>query len=347
VAMNRFVPPDTITELEAALSRPTLGVLATLRQLDGDIMILGAGGKMGPTLARMARRGCDEIGQPKRRVIAVSRFSSADAARSLHEHGIETLSCDLLSLAAVNALPDVPNIIFMAGQKFGTSDAPGLTWALNTVVPAIVAERFRTARIVVFSTGCVYPLMPVSGRGAAEDDPLTPPGEYANSCVGRERVFEYFAAAHGTRLLMFRLCYAIDLRYGVLVDVARQVAAGQPVDVSMGFAHVIWQGDANARAIQCLAHAACPPAALNVTGLERVSIRELARRFGERLGREAIITGSEAATAWIWDAHRSYEMLGPPEVSLDEMVEATAHWLLGGGRTLGKPTRFEVQDGRF
>ena len=347
MVMNRLSPLNTVGELEDALSRPTAGVHDTLRRLDGDIMILGAGGKMGATLARMARRGCDAIGQPRRRVIAVSRFSSEDAARSLREHGIETLPCDLLNRDAVDALPDVRNVIFMAGQKFGTSDAPGLTWATNTVVPAIVADRFRTSRIVVFSTGCVYTLMPVSGRGAAEGDPLTPPGEYANSCVGRERVFEHCAAKHGTRLLMFRLCYAIDLRYGVLVDVARRVAAGQPVDVSMGFVNVIWQGDANARAIQCLAHAACPAAALNVTGLERVSIRDLARRFGERFGRTAIIAGSEGATAWIWDARRSYELFGPPEVSLDEMIDATAHWLMRGGQTLGKPTHFEVQDGRF
>lgn len=338
---------ETVEQLEEALSAPTTGVCETLRQLDGDIMILGAGGKMGPTLARMVRRAFDEIRQSARRVIAVSRFSSPKAAQSLHEHGVETISCDLLNREAVNALPEAPNVIFMAGQKFGTSDSPELTWAMNTIVPAIVAERFKTSRIVVFSTGCVYPLMPVSGPGSREGDPLTPPGEYSSSCVGRERVFEHFAKQHGTRVLMFRLCYAIDLRYGVLMDVAQKVAGGQPVDVSMGYANVIWQGDASARAIQCLAHASSPPTALNVTGLDRVSIRDLATRFGGKLGREAVINGTENPTAWIWDASRSYELFGPPAVSLDEMIDATVYWLKLGGQTIGKPTHFEVQDGQF
>lgn len=340
-------PITTIDELEEALSRPTQGVLDTLGGIAGDVMILGAGGKMGPTLARMVRRGLDEIGRQQRQVIAVSRFTSARAAASLQQHGVQTIACDLMDRAQVNALPDAPNVIFMAGQKFGTSDAPELTWAMNTIVPAIVAERFANSRTVVFSTGCVYPLMPAKGRGAREDDPLTPPGEYASSCVGRERVFTHFAKQHGTRALMFRLCYAIDLRYGVLMDVAQKVARGQSVDVSMGYANVIWQGDASARAIQCLAHAASPPIALNVTGIERVSIRDLAVRFGAKLGREALITGNESSTAWIWDAARSYELFGPPTVSLDEMIDATAHWLKLGGQTIGKPTHFEVQDGHF
>jgi len=340
-------PIHTIEDLEAELSRPTQGVLDTLRSLDGDVMVLGAGGKMGPTLARMLRRGLDEIGQKQRRVIAVSRFSSAVAASYLQEHGVETIACDLMDRAAVNTLPNAPNVIFMAGQKFGTNDAPELTWVMNTLVPAYVAERYAKSRIVVFSTGCVYPLMPANGRGAREDDPLTPPGEYANSCVGRERVFEHFAKQHGTRALMFRLCYAIDLRYGVLCDVAQKVAQGLPVDVTMGAANVIWQGDANARAIQCLAHTASPPIALNITGIQRVSIRDLALRFGERLGRAAIIIGTESASAWLWDAARSYELFGPPRVSLAEMIEATALWQQHGGSTLGKPTHFEVQDGQF
>lgn len=342
--MTPITNPD---DLEEALSRPTKGVLESLRSLEGDVMVLGAGGKMGPTLARMVRRGLDEIGHSQRRVIAVSRFSSRKAAEALTQHGVETIACDLMDRAAVNALPDVPNIIFMAGQKFGTSDAPELTWIMNTLVPAIVAERFTKSRIVVFSTGCVYPLMPADGRGAREDDPLTPPGEYANSCVGRERVFSHYAKQHGTPTLFFRLCYAIDLRYGVLLDVAQKVSQGLPVDVTMGYAHVIWQGDANARAIQCLAHVSSPPNALNVTGLERISIRELALRFGDKLGRDAIITGTESPTAWIWDAARSYELFGPPTVSLEEMIDATVTWLRVGGESIGKPTHFEVQDGQF
>lgn len=340
-------PITTIEELDDALSRPTPGVLDDLRSLEGDVMVLGAGGKMGPTLARMARRGLDEIGHKHRRVIAVSRFSSASAAQGLQRHGVETIACDLMDRAAVHALPDAPNVIFMAGQKFGTSDAPELTWVMNTLVPAIVAERFANSRIVVFSTGCVYPLVPADGPGSREADALGPPGEYSNSCVGRERVFTHFAKQHGTRALMFRLCYAIDLRYGVLCDVASKVTRGLPVDVTMSAANVIWQGDANARAIQCLAHVTSPPVALNVTGIERVSIRTLAQRFGELLGREPVITGREGETAWLWDAGRSYEWFGPPVVSLDEMVEATAQWQRQGGATLGKPTHFEVRDGQF
>ncbi len=340
-------PLDTIEALDEALSRPTPGVLETLANLEGDILILGAGGKMGPTLARMARRGLDALGQTKRRVYAVSRFSAPEAAEAMQRHGVETLLCNLLDRAAVHALPDAPNVIYMAGQKFGTGSAPELTWAMNTLAPGWVAERFVGSRIVVFSTGCVYPLLPADGPGATEDSPLTPPGEYANSCVGRERIFGFYARNHGTRVLSFRLCYAIDLRYGVLVDIAQKVLANEPVDVSMGVTHVIWQGDANARAIQCLALTQAPPAALNVTGLERIAIRELALRFGERLGRTPQLTGTEGSKAWIWDASRSYELFGPPTVTLDEMIEATAHWLERNGTTLGKPTHFEVADGQF
>ena len=340
-------PLLTTAALEDQLSQPTQGVLDTLRALPGDVLVLGAGGKMGPTLARMVRRGLDEIGDKQRRVIAVSRFSSAAAAQGLREHGVETIACDLLDRAAVQALPEAANVIFMAGQKFGTSDAPELTWVMNTLVPAAVAERYRHSRIVVFSTGCVYPLVAMDGAGAHEDDALGPPGDYANSCVGRERVFSHFAKQHGTSALMYRLSYAIDLRYGVLLDVAQKVAQGLPVDVTMPAANVIWQGDANARAIQCLARTASPPVALNVTGLERVSIRWLAQRFGQALGRAPLITGEEARTAWLFDATRSYEWFGPPTVSVEEMIEATARWVQHGGDTLGKPTHFEVRDGQF
>ncbi len=334
---------DSLANLEDRLSQPPPSLMETMRAIDGDILVLGAGGKMGPTLARMARRAC----APSRRVIAISRFSVEGAADDLRAHGIEPIACDLLDRDAVARLPDAPNVIFMAGQKFGTSDSPELTWVMNTLVPAIVAERYTKSRIVVFSTGCVYPLAPVSGPGSHEDDLLGPPGDYANSCVGRERVFTHFSKLNGTPALLFRLSYAIDLRYGVLHDVARKVASGEPVDVTMGYAHVIWQGDANARALQCLAHTATPPVALNVTGRERVSIRDLARHFGKLLGRAPIITGEEAPTAWLFDAARSFELLGPVSVSLDEMIEATARWVQHGGASLGKPTHFETRDGQF
>lgn len=340
-------PINSIEQLDDELSRPTDGVLETLCALNGDVMVLGAGGKMGPTLARMLRRGFDAIGQRQRRVIAVSRFSSSIVGESLQQHGVETISCDLADRAAVAVLPDVPNIVFMAGQKFGTHEVPELTWVMNTLVPAIVAERFAASRIVVFSTGCVYPFVPANGCGSTEEDALGPPGEYANSCVGRERIFTHFAKRYGTPAILFRLCYAIDLRYGVLCDVASRVVQGLPIDVTMSVVNVIWQGDANARAIQCLAHTASPPMALNVTGIERVSIRWLANRFGELLQRTPIITGQESPTAWLWDATRSYGLFGPPTVSLTEMIEATAHWQRCSRATLGKPTHFETTDGRF
>jgi nucleoside-diphosphate-sugar epimerase len=340
-------PIHDVETLERELSRPTAGAIETLRRLDGDVLVLGAGGKMGPTLARMARRGLDEIGATSRKVIAVSRFSSPAAAAGLAAHGVETVSCDLLDRAAVARLPDAANVIFMAGQKFGTADAPDLTWAMNTLVPAHAAERYRDARTVVFSTGCVYPLAAVGGPGSHEDEPLGPPGDYANSCVGRERIYSFLARQHGTPTLLYRLSYAIDLRYGVLCDVAWKVARGEPVDVTMAAANVIWQGDANARAIQCLERAAVPPVALNVTGLEPMSIRWLAGRFGELLGRAPVITGVEGQTAWLFDARRSYDWFGPPEVSVEEMIEAQAEWVRRGGATLGKPTHFEVRDGQF
>ena len=338
---------SSLEELESELSRPTEGVLNTLRAIDGDVMVLGAGGKMGPTLSRMLRRGLDQIELASRRVIAVSRFSSEIAMKGLNQYGVETISCDLLNREAVEKLPDAPNIIFMAGQKFGTSNEPERTWAMNTLVPAYVAERFCKSRIVAFSTGCVYPLLPLDGLGANENQPLGPPGDYSNSCVGRERILTYFSKLNATPTLLFRLCYAIDMRYGVLCDVCTKVANGQPVDVTMGAANVIWQGDANARAIQCLAHVASPPMALNVTGIERVSLRELAKIFGELLGRKPIVVGHEANTAWIWDATRSYELFGPPTVSLDWMIHATAHWQQVGGSSHGLPTHFEVTDGKY
>lgn len=339
--------PADVAELEDFLSQPTAGVRETLGALEGDVAILGAGGKMGPTLARMVRRGLDEIGQRERRVFAMSRFSDARAREELEEYGVAVIPCDLLDRSAVESLPDAANVIFMAGQKFGTSEAPELTWVMNTLVPAHVAERYAKSRIVVFSTGCVYPLVPVSGPGSQEEDVLDPPGEYAATCVGRERVFTHFAKQHGTKMLFFRLCYANDLRYGVLLDIAQKVANGLPVDVSMGAVHVIWQGDANARAIQCLAHAANPPVALNVTGIERVSVRWITEQFGELLGKKPIFSGVEGERAWLWDASRSYEWFGPPEVNLKEMMQATALWIQQGGATINKPTHFEATDGKF
>jgi nucleoside-diphosphate-sugar epimerase len=330
-------------ELDEWLSRPTAGVRSALEQVTGDILILGAGGKMGPTLARMARRALPA----DRQVYAVSGFGTGTARRELETHGVRTISCDLLNHDAVKQLPDAANVIFMTGQKFGTRDAPGLTWMINCVVPAIAAERFAKSRIVVFSTGCVYPFTDVTAGGSVETDELNPPGEYAYSCVARERIFTHYSQSKGTPILIFRLNYAIDLRYGVLHDIASKVWQGIPVDVTMGHVNFIWQGDANARALQSLAYTSQPPAVVNVTGRECLSVRQLAIRFGDLFGRTPILTGQEAATAWLSNATKSFEWFGDITVAVDEMLQATADWIRQGGQSLGKPTHFESHDGRF
>ena len=333
----------TTGQLEEWLSRPTDGVREVLHAIDGDLLILGAAGKMGPTLCRMARRALPESQQ----VIAVSRFSTPQAAAHLEQHGVRTIRCDLLDRKAVSQLPDAPNVIYMAGTKFGTSDYPELTWMLNAIVPSIVAERFKSSRIVVFSTGCVYPLVDVASGGSVESDSLSPPGEYAHSCVARERVFTHYARQFETPMLLYRLNYAIDLRYGVLHDVATKVFREEMVDVSMGYVNVIWQGDANARALQCLNLTDCGPAVLNVTGREIISVRQLAERFGELFGKPPNITGAETSTAWLSNAAKSFEHFGDVTVSLDDMIQATADWIRLGGSSLGKPTHFETRDGNY
>jgi nucleoside-diphosphate-sugar epimerase len=301
---------------------------------------------MGPTLARMARRALDDARRADR-VIAVSRFSTPDAAHALRTAGVETVACDLLDRDAVRALPQAPNVIFLAGQKFGTAGAPALTWALNTLVPAIVAERYTGARIVALSTGNVYPLVPASSAGAREDLPPAPVGEYAASCLGRERLFENWSARTGTPVAIVRLNYAVELRYGVLVDIARKVQRGEPVDVTMGRVNVIWQGDACARILQCLPIASTPPLVLNVTGPESLSVRSIAQGLGTLLGRPPVLTGTEAPDALLSDASASVARFGPPAVSVGQMMAWIADWLARGGRTLDKPTHFEEREGRF
>jgi uncharacterized protein YbjT (DUF2867 family) len=343
-----IAPPHTEEELEERLSRPTDAVVEALRRASGDILVLGAGGKMGPSLAAMARRASDALGD-ERRVIAVSRWSGAGgaAADRLTTLGVEVVRADLEDERALRDLPDAPNVVYMAGQKFGTTGEPWRTWTMNVVVPARVGERWRGSRIVAFSTGNVYPLVPANSSGAREDAPLTPLGEYANSCVGRERVLEGASRAHGTPLALVRLFYAVDLRYGVLVDIASRVLAGEPVDVRMGWVNVIWQGDANAEALELLAHAATPPIAVNVTGAERLRVRELAERFGATFGRAPVIVGEEASDALLADTSLARRTLGAPSVDADTLVAWVADWVGRGGRRLAKPTGFEVRDGRF
>ena len=330
-------------ELDDLLSDPRAETTAALDACPGDIIILGAGGKMGPTLARMAARARTD----SRRVIAVSRWSSAAAERALNDAGVETLRCDLLDRNAVARLPDAANLIFMAGQKFGTSDAPAMTWAINTIVPAHCAERYRDSRIVALSTGNVYSLTPVERGGSREDDTLGPVGEYAASCLGRERVFEFYAMHHRTRIAIVRLNYAIALRYGVLVDIALKVNRGEPVSVEMGYVNVIWQGDASRIALECLALASSPPFVVNVTGADILSVREIAAWFAERFGKSAQFTGTERVDALLSNTSRMRETFAAPEVSLDQMREWVAQWIEEGGSLLGKATKFEARDGRF
>jgi len=333
-------------QLEELLARPSPADVAFARTLAGDVLVLGAGGKMGPSLARRVKRAC-EAADVKRRVVAASRFSEPGLVESLERDGIEAVACDLLDPASLDRLPAAGDVLFLAGRKFGSAGRPDLTWAHNTVVPTHVARRFASARIVVFSTGNVYPLVDASSTGSVETDPPGPVGEYAQSCLGRERVFEYFSREQGTRCLLFRLNYATDLRYGVLADVARKVWAGEPVDLTVPKVNAIWQGDANSYAFRALGLALSPPSVLNVTGPGSIAVREAAQLFARRFGRKARFAGEEGPVALLSDASRCRASLGEPEVSLERLVEWTAAWVEAGGRDLGKPTKFERSDGRF
>ena len=335
--------PSTEAELEDALSRPSPSLSAALARVAGDIIVLGAGGKMGPSLVRMAKRA-----DPARRVIAVSRWSEPAAARTLEDAGVEIARADLLDPRALAALPDAPNVVFMAGQKFGTAGDPSLTWAMNAGVPAFVTDRFASARTVVFSTGNVYALTPVTGRGAREDDTLSPVGEYAWSCLARERLFTAAAQRHGTPTAIVRLNYAHDLRYGVLTDLASRILAGTPIDLAMGYVNVIWQGDANALALAALGHASAPqPFVVNVAGPDVLRVADLAQALAARLGRTAQLVGREADDALLSDSARMRTVLDDALMPLDTLLDWVADWVARGGRLLGKPTKFERRDGRF
>jgi nucleoside-diphosphate-sugar epimerase len=337
--------PDTIVDIDALddlLCRPSRPLIDDLRKVDGDIMILGVAGKMGPTLAGLAKAA-----SPDRRVIGVARFSDPSVKTWLEARGIETVNCDLLDEAAVKALPKSRNIVFMAGRKFGAEGDLSLTWAMNAHVPALVAQAFAGSRIVAFSTGCVYPFVPVTGKGADETVPPDPPGEYAQSCVGRERMFEFFSRKFATPGRLFRLNYAIDMRYGVLHDIATKILQNEPIDVSLGHINFIWQGDAASQALRCLAHCDTPTSPINVSGHELLAVRDLAASLGQRLDRKPILVGTEQPTAWLTDTSQAVKRFGLPIVDTERLIAWTADWVTRSMPSLGKPTKYEVRDGRY
>lgn len=336
----------SVMQLEGRLSEPPPSLVAMMHRLEGDVLILGAGGKMGPTLARMARRAADRAPAP-RRVIAVSRFSDERARQRLHDAGVETIAGDLLNPHFLDQLPDADNVVFMAGTKFGTAEHAPHTWAVNAYLPALVCRRFRHARLVAFSTGNVYGMTPVAGGGSKETDPPRPVGEYANSGLARERMFEYFSGEQQTPVAIVRLNYACEVRYGVLVDIARQVLADEPIDLRMGYFNAIWQGDANAMGLLALEHASTPPFVINVAGPEVLSVQAVAQQFAHQMHRAAHFIGREAPDAFLSDASRAYRLFGEPTVSTAQMVQWIADWLQHDGETLGKPTHFQVRDGNF
>lgn len=332
----------TVDDLEERLSRPDNDVVADLASVGGDIMILGATGKMGPTLARMAKRAA-----PDRRVWAVARFSDERLISQFEAQGITPIKADLLDQDQVSSLPKAPNVVVMTGFKFGATESPERTWAVNSLLPAVLTERLEAQRLVVFSTGCVYPFVPATSGGAIENTPLTPLGEYANSCVGRERLVAWQAARRGTPALFFRLNYAIDCRYGVLHDIASSVFAQAPVDISTSHVNVIWQGDANAMALRSLLHCSNPAAALNVTGPETLSVRNLAEWFARRFGKQLSLVGEEQPTGWLSNASKAHALMGYPKVPLEHMLEWVADWVSRAMPTLNKPTGFQVRTGDY
>jgi hypothetical protein len=335
-----------LDQLEDLLSEPTPGVLDTLGRLTGDLLFLGVGGKMGPTMARMARRASDLAGVP-RRILGVSRFSSSNLENTLQSHRIETIRCDMLDQAQFDTLPDVPNIVFMAGMKFGSTAQESLTWAMNCYLPGMVALKFRHSRIVAFSTGNVYGLSPVALGGSVESDALRPVGEYAQSCVGRERMFEHFSRTCDIRTALLRLNYATELRYGVLVDLAQRVFAGEPIDLSMGHFNALWQGDASAMALQAFDHVASPPFVINLAGPETLTVRRVAEQFAGLLGKSVTFSKVESADALLSNGQFAHRLFGYPRVGVQQMMHWIADWVARGGPMLGKPTHFESRDGRF
>ncbi len=328
------------------LLQPSGALIADISKLEGDILILGAGGKMGPALAKLTKQAIDIAGV-KKKVIAASRFSEVGLQEELNRYGIETIAVDLLDDRQLQQLPDVANVLYLAGQKFGTTGKESFTWAMNVYLPGRVAEKYKNSRIVVFSTGNVYPLSPVAGAGLTEQQQPGPIGEYAQSCLGRERMFQYFSSKHNTPIFIYRLNYANDVSYGVLLEIAKSVNEERPIDLRMGYVNVIWQGDANEMAIRALHHCAVPAKIVNITGLETVSVRKIAVAFGKLFGKTPAFVNEEETTALLSNAAESARLFGEPATSLEQMMGLLAEWLKQGGKTINKPTHFQEREGQF
>ena len=346
--MNKNTLPliETEQELEKVLSRPSSETIKTISKLKGDIIILGISGKMGPTLAKLIKQAVNEAGVNKK-VIGVARFSSSKIKKELENLGIKTITCDLLDEKAVKKLPDVSNVIFMAGMKFGSTGNEYLTWAINCYLPAIIAKKYRNSKIVAFSTGNVYSMMPVNSKGSKETDIPGPLGEYAQSCLGRERIFQYFSSKYKTPIVLIRLNYANELRYGVLLDIAQKVYNKKALDLSMGYANVIWQGDANNITVQSFDICKSPANILNLTGREKLSIRDIANTFGKIFNKKPIYKSKESRTALLSNTEKCHKLFKQPKISVEQMIQWVAHWVKIEGTTLSKPTHFQTRDGKF
>jgi nucleoside-diphosphate-sugar epimerase len=341
--------PDCIQtepELDELLTRPSERLVAFIKSVSSPLLVLGAGGKMGPTLVVLARRAAEAAGHPLD-IVAVSRFSNPTAREWLEARGVKTLNCDLLDATAISRLPEASNLIYLVGLKFGTAQNPAATWAINTLVPARVCERFPRSRIVALSTGNVYPQSEVSRGGSLETDPLTPLGEYANAAVGRERIFEFYSHRHTIPVTLLRLFYAVELRYGVLADIARKVDAGEPIALANGYFNCIWQRDANELILRALSLPAAPANAYNLCQPDMFSVREVAVRFGELLGRTPDFSGSDTTTAGLGNAGKLCAALETSFTPMEHILRWTALWVQHGGRDLGRPTHFEVRDGNY
>jgi nucleoside-diphosphate-sugar epimerase len=344
--MNRVESISDVAHLEDLLSEPSPELIEAMKSIPGDIIVLGAAGKMGPTLTRMAKRASDAAGT-KRRVIAVSRFSNAVEKEKLTGWGIETISADLLDGKQLAALPNAPNMIYMAGMKFGAAGNEPLTWAMNVHLPAMVCEKYSRSRIVAFSTGNVYGLSPVVRGGSKEGDGLFAVGDYAMSCVGRERMFQHFSVVNKTPVVLIRLNYATEMRYGVMVDMAGKVWRGEPVPLAMGNFSAIWQGDANSMSLEALGQASSPAKVLNIAGPEMLSVRAVCEEFASLMKKNVTFAGDESADALINNAQLSHDLFGYPRVPVRQMMRWIAEWTTRGGENINKPTHFETRDGKY